>query len=156
MKFTNLLLFSFMLFFFSCSSTKIIKNLDNNSEPLKQFNYLAQHRTGNIVLKSGEVIKTEYILLEENSLKFKCKGCDSVKSISSEEINEIYFKDYLIGGFRGAIVGGLSATIISVFAAESEDAKLGVTYLYALAGGALVGSITGSFIGSKIKYKVQY
>ena len=156
MKTKILLFLSSLVFFFSCSSTKIINNLDGNSEPIKEFNYLAQHRTGNIVLKSGEVIKTEYILLEENSLKFKCKGCDSVKSISSDEINEIYFKDYLVGGFRGALTGGLSATIISVFAAESEDAKLGVTYLYALAGGALVGSITGSFIGSKIKYKVQY
>ena len=156
MKFRNLLLFSFMLFFFSCSSTKIIKNLDSNSELLKEFNYLAQTRTGNIVLNSDKVIVTDQISLEEESVNFKCSYCDSVESISPNEVKMIYFKDHLSGGFQGALMGAVSGGLIS-YSANDNDADMdGIIILYGITGGAIIGSVTGYLIGTKIKYKIQY
>ena len=156
MRVTNLVLLSFMIFVFACSSTKIIKNTDNDSERFKEFNYLAQNRTGNIVLNTGEVIITDFISLDNSVIKYQCSNCDSVKSISSEKVKVIYFKDHLVGGFRGAILGAVGGLILGLSTLDNDADMVGYTYVYFLAGGAVVGSITGSIIGSKIKYKIQY
>ena len=154
MKITNLLLLSFMLFVFSCSSTKIIKDLDSNSKLFKEFNYMAQTRTGNIVLKSDKVIVTDHISLEENGIKFNYG--DSVESISPEEVKMIYFKDRLSGGFQGALLGAISGGIIGYNTVDNNADMAGITILYGITGGAIVGSLTGFLIGTKIKYKILY
>ena len=86
MKYTSLISLSLILSFFSCSSTRVIKNFDGNSKLLKEFNYLAETRTGNIVLNSDKVIVTNSIALEENSINFKCSYFDSAESISPDEV----------------------------------------------------------------------
>lgn len=156
MKITNLLLLSFVLFFFSCSSTRTIKNLNKNSKLIKEFNYLAQTRTGNIVLNSDKVILTDRISLEENSINFKCSYCDSAESISPNKVKMIYFKDYLSGGAQGALFGAISGGVISYSSIDNDADMAVVTILKAIASGAMVGAFAGYLIGTKIKYKIQY
>jgi hypothetical protein len=156
MKFTNLILLSFILFFFSCSSTKVIKNIDSNSKLIQEFNYLSETRTGNIVLNSDKVIVTNRISLEENSIDFKCSYCDSVESISPDEVKMIYFQDYISGGAQGALFGAVSGGVITYKAIDDDADMAGYTILSGITGGAIVGAFTGYLIGTKIKYKIQY
>ena len=156
MKITNLLLLSFMLFFFSCSSNRTIKNLNKNSKLLKEFNYLAQTRTGNIVLNSDKVILTDRISLEENSINFKCSYRDSVESISPDVVKMIYFKDYLSGGFQGALFGAISGGFITYKAIDEDADMAGYTILSGITGGTIVGAFIGYLLGTKIIYKIQY
>lgn len=156
MKITNLLLLSLILIFFSCSRTKIIKNLESNSKLLKEFNYLAQTRTGNIVLNSDKVILTDRISLEENSINFKCSYCDSAESISPDEVKMIYFQDHLSGGAQGALFGAISGGVISYSEIDKDSDMAEATILKAITIGAMVGALTGYLIATKIKYKIQY
>lgn len=155
MKLAYLLLPGFLLVFLSCSSTKIIQNSDNNSEVVREFNYLAQHRTGIISMKSGEEITAKHIALEENQIEFKCTYCDSVESISPEEVKMIYFRDHVASGFQGALAGALGGLTIG-FATIDQDADMaGLGAVIYMLHGTLLGSVTGALLGSKIKYKIE-
>jgi hypothetical protein len=155
MKLTYVLLPGFLLVFLSCSSTKIIQNPDSNSELTKEFYYLAEHRTGIIILKSGKEIVTDHIALEENQIKFKCSSCDSLESISPEDVNIIYFKDHLASGFQGALAGALSGLTIGLATIDRDADMAGLGAAVLMLHGTLLGATTGGLIGSKIKYKIE-
>ena len=147
-----LLIFSF---FFSCSNTKIIKQYDRNSPTFSEFNYLAQHRTGNIVLRSGEVIKADSISLEENNIIFNYIDCDTVNLISPDEVEYIYFNDHFVGGSKGIFLGALGGAIVSLAVVDRDAEMAGLVASIIIAKGSVAGLIAGGIIGNKIKYKIQ-
>ena len=68
----------------------------------------------------------------------------------------IYFKDYLSGGFQGALFGAISGGFITYKAIDEDADMAGYTILSGITGGTIVGAFIGYLIGTKIIYKIQY
>ncbi|MBN2426184.1 MAG: hypothetical protein JXR46_11800 [Calditrichaceae bacterium] len=136
----------------SCSSVKYVKSSDDPDETLREFNYLARHRTGYIVLNSGEIIETYLIKLQKDSLEYIEQDESSYKTIHSNEIKLIYFKDRFSSAMQGALAGAIGTGLISLAVIDRDADMAGLAVAYAMAGGTVVGAATGGLIGNKVKY----
>ena len=141
-----------ILFILSCSRTSILNTRQQDSDDIKEFNYLGKNKDAYIELHSGKIIHAKNIKINGDTLWYTT---DSLKSSSIQKIKEIYFMDHLISTFDGFIFGFLGGTVAGRLYVDNGSEMEGLAIVGIASGGAIIGSATGAILGSKLKYQFE-
>lgn len=134
------------IFILSCANIIQVKKDPVPAVYQKKINAFGDDKEGEVILRTGEKIKTSQLKIMNDSIFIKIQETFNCQIIPLSEVNKIKYKDRIIGLGQGFYIGAGIGTFIG-FSIGSGAEMGGLAILGGIITGGVLGSISGFVIG---------
>ena len=136
----------------SCFATYYKSKSSDSQRYYSNINSTSKRYDGTVYLINGESFDVENIVVTPDSTTWIDSNTSNKISVKTSDINKFEFKNHLIGGIGGFVIGflvGLTLGYVGDIISEGEAS-------YGILGGVLLGSGLGLLIGGGLGDRKEY
>jgi len=158
---SSILLLLLCIINYSCTFTYIKSESSDTEKYFKKINKRGEHDEAKIYFMNGNSKYVKKLIINSDSTSWMGYDRDNYRTVSTDDINEIVFTDFLKGATGGFIIGFLGGVVVSISAAiiftdkDHSDGGAGIAIISWTMLSTSVGTFIGAIKGDKQVYIIN-